>query len=356
MKYLDHYKSAWTLDRLIDQNTRGKIIYSALTFFLTTEVLEFVDIGVEAWFAGSRSLLRQGTPQIMQLVRTPSKALRSGLSWRSDCHVPVPQRRAVEFRKGRACCSALLGLAVIVPEVAVIVLGNLSATFTPDESLTGVRVDNIWEEGFVSKLGMDGLPSGFSGANPVVLEPSRGAFFAKQLLSVAVQREDLDDFKNHAAGRPYVSEKGSRNGSGCYTADYDVGPGTGIMEFHCAVQFAGLRIGCVISHCDLRRLMVIRVDTFNTVSGDTYSVPMNGVNMTKLAQHVGRGKLKDVGGQALELTTNVDEGGNGFKAEATKDIRCEASGVLMSTTALLMSGLQISVGKGEYTLLEKMSE
>jgi hypothetical protein len=47
-----------------------------LTAFLVTEIIEFADIALEASFEGKRSLFRQGTPQIMKLVRTLSKVLR----------------------------------------------------------------------------------------------------------------------------------------------------------------------------------------------------------------------------------------------------------------------------------------
>jgi hypothetical protein len=147
---------------------------------------------------------------------------------------------------------------VISPEVAIKMLGTLGGADVPHESMTGVRIDNVDGPGFVSRLSLGEFPSNFSAANPVVLTPARSQFYAKQLLTVLVQREDLEDFMNQSRGMACIAKEGRRDDKKCHMPDYRRAVGAGGIGLSCDVQFAGLRIACLLHHCNASRLIVMK--------------------------------------------------------------------------------------------------
>jgi hypothetical protein len=157
MEYADDYKSYLTFGSVMDQGNAGNALYAVLTVFVVTEILEFADIALEASFEGKRSLLRLGTPQILKLVRTPSKVLRLIFRARG----PRDQKCGVRFGCTRTAASIVLGALVIAPEVAIKMLGTLGGADVPHESMTGVRIDNVDGPGFVSRLSLGEFPSNF---------------------------------------------------------------------------------------------------------------------------------------------------------------------------------------------------
>jgi hypothetical protein len=74
------------------------------------------------------------------------------------------------------------------------------------------------------------------------------------------------------------------------------------------------------------------VNTFNTVNGATYSVPVRDVNMSRLAEHVTDAEYDSDGGERALMATEVNDDGLGFSGET--DRACDAPGIFVARQSL----------------------
>jgi hypothetical protein len=351
--YNDEYRSYLTLWWVFDQGPLGKVRYSLIVFLLLVEIMEFAALAVESWFGGSRSLLRHNTQQIMGLVTTPSRLVRALLPIRSNWHIPLRSRRGVSARRTMVLKSVGVGVMSLVPEVLLIILSNLGGIERPSKPLTYIRVENAGAGQLDAVFQLKYLPSGYSGANPVVLTPKRGVFFSNQLLSVALQREDLEDFINHSEGKDYVGKNSARDESGCVNPEYSMPSSKGVLEVSCDKQFSNLRVGCVVKQCNRTRLLVLRVDSFDTATGEAFSASLERVDMAELAAQLDGEELP---GRPLYIIEVTAKDADGFKARSFDADDCDTAGILAGLSALILRGMQVTASGEGTDLLKKRNE